>query len=219
MIKDNISLLSLSGHKLYAPKGIGALIVSEDLPLPLTPILHGGNQQKGLRSGTLSPALCYSLASAINILIREGGEESRLLKQHKAAFLQSLAEAGIKFKVNGSLKSRHPGNLNIYIEGIEAATIINNLQPHMAISTGSACNSGIIKNSYVLEAMGYSNDRISSSIRFGFGRFNLLDNVNEYTEQIKLTMLNAFFRQGLIVELLLKMEKKKVFCPTGKNLN
>ncbi len=185
MVDDNIDLLSLSGHKMYAPIGIGALLVSEDLPINLTPIIHGGEQQKGLRSGTLSPGLCRSLAEAIAILSSEGSDEKIKIKKHRSDFIAALESAEVRFELNGELDNRHPGNLNIFFDGIESSVLINNLQPRIALSTGSACNSGVITPSYVLKAMGFSDERIQSSVRMCFGRFNLEDSPIECVDLIR----------------------------------
>lgn len=185
MIEDNIDLISISGHKIYAPKGVGALIASEDLPIKITPIMHGGGQQKGLRSGTLSPALSRALAEAIHILIEEGDAEKARLIDQREKLTQSLKDSGVGFLINGSMRHRHPGNLSIQIPGLETSILINNIQPHLALSTGSACNSGTIETSYVLQAMGLSQGEARGSFRLCLGRFNLNDEINNYTSLIK----------------------------------
>lgn len=185
MVKLGIDLLSASGHKIYAPKGIGCLIISSDAPISVSPILHGGGQQNGLRAGTLSPELCASFAKAYEILVSEGEEEAFNLKLQRDSFLKELDRLGVNYVVNGDLNKRHPGNLNLSFKDTEASVLINNLQPKMAVSTGSACNSGVIETSYVLEALGYDDNRISSSVRFGFGRFNLHERPKDYASIIR----------------------------------
>ncbi len=184
IIENNIDMLSLSGHKIYAPKGIGVLFISEDLsPKPIS-LMHGGDQQNGMRAGTLSPALCRSMAMAFEILKENKDSEIGHLKSLRGQFLNGLKNKNIGFKVNGNIDHRHPGNLNIQILGVDAKTLITRLQPNAAISTGSACNAGMIKSSYVLEALGLSNDQIESSVRIGFGRFNGKDEVERALNQI-----------------------------------
>lgn len=184
IIENNIDMMSLSGHKIYAPKGIGVLFISEDLSSKPVSLMHGGNQQYGMRAGTLSPALCRSMAMAFEILAKNRDSEIEYLLSLRQYFLSLLEKKGIKFKVNGCMAKRHPGNLSIQIEGIDAKTLIMNLQPQIAISTGSACNAGEIKPSYVLKALGLEEIEIENSLRIGFGRFNTHDEVKKVTNKI-----------------------------------
>tara|TARA_Y100000296_G_scaffold14735_1_gene17249 strand:+ start:684 stop:1862 length:1179 start_codon:yes stop_codon:yes gene_type:complete len=172
VIENNVDMLSLSGHKVYAPKGVGALFISDDIPLKPSPILFGGGQQDGMRAGTLSPALCMSMAKALQKtkLIRE--DEVKHLSSLRKVFLKGLDNANVSYILNGCMNARHPGNLNIQIPRVDASTLITRLQPKIAISTGSACNSGVIKGSYVLKAIGLTNEEVQSSVRICFGRFN-----------------------------------------------
>lgn len=179
VISNNIDMLSLSGHKLYAPKGIGALYVSDGLIPKLTPIIHGGGQQGGIRAGTLSPALCASMAKAMNIISETKEVEFQKLKSIRNLFLRTLEKENISHSINGCMNDRHPGNLNIQLHDIDASALILRLQPNLAISTGSACNSGVIESSYVLKAIGLNDSQIESSIRIGFGRFNTIAEAEE----------------------------------------
>jgi len=175
VVENNIDMLSLSGHKVYAPKGIGVLYVNDDISTRPSPIIYGGNQQNGLRSGTLSPALCISMAKALEKISKKRVDESVHLSKMREIFLQTLKGNNIDYVINGCMKNRHPGNLNIQITGIDSSTLITRLQPNLAISTGSACNSGAVQGSYVLKEIGLSTKAIESSIRIGFGRFNTMD--------------------------------------------
>ncbi|MPS62979.1 cysteine desulfurase family protein [Acinetobacter sp.] len=177
-----VDSLSLSGHKIYAPKGIGLLYINKYSPLTPEPIIHGGNQQNGMRSGTLSPALCLSFAKAYEKLCRIKELEINKLRSHSEYFYNLLAEKGIKFKIHGNTINRHPGNLNFSIDGIDARLLIMRLQPRVAISTGSACYSGQIESSHVLKALDLSSEEILSTLRIGLGRFNTSEQIFELVE-------------------------------------
>ncbi len=172
VVENHIDMLSLSGHKIYAPKGIGLLYINQDMQMQPTPIIHGGEQQYGMRAGTLSPALCACMAKAIKIISDCKNDEIANLQEMCAIFLATLKTNNVSFAINGSMEYRHPGNLNLQLHGIDAGVLITRLQPHLAISTGSACNAGVIKNSYVLNAIGLDSEAIESSVRIGFGRYN-----------------------------------------------
>ena len=192
VVESNIDLLSLSGHKMYAPKGIGVLYINQDISLKPMPIIHGGGQQGGFRSGTLSPALSASMAKAVDIITKNRESEAVKFLSLKNMFLNELKNEGISFKVNGNEANRHPGNLNIQFTGVDARTLILRLQPSIAMSTGSACNSGNIENSYVLRAIGLSDEQIESSVRVSFGRFNTEKDVafaaNQISKEIKIML-------------------------------
>lgn len=175
VVDQNIDLLSLSGHKIYAHKGVGILYINSDMPLKPTPIIHGGGQQGGMRSGTLSPALCASMAKGLELLDECKADEINHLQSLRTLFLATLDQAQVRYTINGSMSQRHPGNLNLQLHGVDASTLIMRLQPRLAISTGSACNSGVIQGSYVLKALGLTSKEISQSVRLGFGRFNTED--------------------------------------------
>ncbi len=184
VIHNNIDLLSLSGHKIYAPKGIGALYISQDVRIKPSPIIHGGGQQNGFRSGTLSPALTASIAKAVCLVMENKDSEiSRLLKL-RDTFLHELMNLKVSFQINGDFKKRHPGNLNVQFHGVDVKALIMRLQPRIAVSTGSACNSGEIRDSYVLKAIGLTGKQIESSLRIAFGRFTTEKEVLEAAVQI-----------------------------------
>lgn len=177
-----VDSLSLSGHKIYAPKGIGLLYINKYSSLTPEPIIYGGNQQNGMRSGTLSPALCLSFAKAYEKLCSVKELEINKLKGHTEYFYNLMVQKGIKFKIHGNTKNRHPGNLNFSIEGVDARLLIMRLQPRVAISTGSACYSGQIESSHVLKALDLSPEEILSTLRVGLGRFNTRDQISELVE-------------------------------------
>lgn len=172
-----IDLMSLSAHKAYAPKGIGALYIRRDLDVKPHPLLHGGGQESGFRAGTLPTPLCVGFGNACSILEAEGSSEFIKIAGLRDNFLSALQSNNIAFSVNGADQPRHPGNLNITFFGIDANLLISSIQPMVAASTGSACSSGIPSTSHVLRAINLSTQDINSSIRFGIGRFTTKDNI------------------------------------------
>ena len=170
-IAEHVDLLSLSAHKMYGPKGIGALYVRRELQDRLEPLIYGGGQQNGLRSGTVPTALCVGMGAAAELL--SGGEAMQkrsLLRQRRDRFLDKLAGLPWSIRLNGPTgEARHPANANICFEGFFAQDILQVLQPHLAASTGSACTSGIPEPSHVLKAIGLSPEDAEASIRFSLG--------------------------------------------------
>lgn len=169
-IVDNVDLLSLSAHKMYGPQGIGVLFIRRSLQDRIEPILHGGNQQNGLRSGTLPAPLCVGMGQAALMLLESGEAERRILCSRRDRFVQLLHDMKWDITLNGpKQRDRHPGNANIMFHGFTAHDILNVLQPRLAASTGSACTSGIPEPSHVLRAIGLNNDEAESSVRFSLG--------------------------------------------------
>jgi cysteine desulfurase len=162
-------LVAVSGHKIHGPKGIGALWMRQSAePAPL---IHGGGQEQGLRSGTLSPALCVGMAAAAKL----ASERMSADRDHiEMLWSAALADLGSDWIVNGSTDQRYKGNLNIRREGIDAARLIGDLRD-IAFSLGSACASGSGRPSHVLRAIGLSDREARSSIRLGFGRYTTKD--------------------------------------------
>ena len=174
-------LVSLSGHKMYGPQGIGALYIRRDLQPSIEPIIYGGGQQNGLRSGTLPLPLCVGMAAAVDILqTTEGTKEHSRISEQRDLFIRLFHNSGIPVALNGPAGQwRHPGNANLRFRGFAAEDILGSVQPQLAASTGAACASGIPEPSHVLRAMGLSNAEASSSIRFSFGRFTTNNEVEE----------------------------------------
>ena len=162
-------LVAISSHKLYGPKGIGALWVRDGVALD--PLLHGGGQEGGLRSGTLSPALCAGFGEAARLLGERGEAD-----QHHVETLWNKAWEVLdgEWTLNGSAEQRYRGNLNIRAEGVDAARLISELRG-VAFSAGSACASGSGRPSHVLSALGLGDRQARSSIRLGFGRYTSED--------------------------------------------
>ena len=168
---DHVDLLSLSGHKMYGPQGIGALYIRRGLQDKIEPLIYGGGQQNGLRSGTVPVPLCVGMAAASELLTSREGQESRMvLRESRDRFVQALLSLRWKVSLNGPpTKERHPGNANVCFHGFSASEILNTFQPMLAASAGSACATGIPKPSHVLKAIGLSGDDADASIRFSLG--------------------------------------------------
>jgi cysteine desulfurase len=166
----NIDLLSISGHKLYAPKGVGALYVRRRPRTRLNAEMSGGGQERGLRSGTLAPALIVALGVACEISGAEMAQESDRLVALRARLLDRLRADIPDAFVNGSMAVRVPGNLNVGFPGIDAEALMAAIGD-VAISTGSACTSASIEPSYVLRALGLDDSDARASVRIGLGRF------------------------------------------------
>jgi cysteine desulfurase len=166
LIPDTADLVAISAHKIHGPKGIGALWVRDGVTLE--PLLHGGGQEPGGRSGTLSPALCAGFGTAAAIAKqRFGADRAHVAQLFRAAF-EALAGAG--WTLNGSKDERYPGNLNLRFPGLDVARLMSDLRD-IAFSAGSACASGSGRPSHVLKAIGLSDAEARSSIRLGFGRY------------------------------------------------
>jgi cysteine desulfurase len=188
VVELGIDLLSLSAHKIYGPKGVGALYIESSLQNDFLPLVHGGGQQSGLRSGTLPTPLCVGFGVAASIIRKEGIQNRERLQELSFGLLENLRRANVIFSINGDAINRHPGNLNLEFPGIEAESLINMLQPSICASTGSACNSGIIQSSYVLRSIGLSEERASASIRFSVGRFSDEEQLVEAANKIAIAI-------------------------------
>jgi cysteine desulfurase len=167
----HIDLMSISGHKLYGPKGIGVLYVRRRPRVRLLPLIDGGGQERGLRSGTLPTPLCVGLGRAASIAAQEMPDEALRLRQLRDRLHQGLSRRVSGLTLNGDAERRLPGNLNLSFPGIEAPSLIEAC-PAIAISTGSACTSAKVEPSYVLRALGLPDPVANSAIRIGIGRFN-----------------------------------------------
>jgi len=166
---DGIDFASLSAHKIYGPQGIGAIYAKPELLSALVPIATGGDQERGLRPGTLSVALCVGFGEACAIAAERIEDDCRHAAGLSERFMARLTAEIADVQVNGSLQSRVPHNLNIAFHDIDADELLA-LVSQLALSTGSACSSGAIAPSRVLMAMGLADDLIAGSIRIGFGR-------------------------------------------------
>ncbi|PTQ07357.1 aminotransferase [Sphingomonas oleivorans] len=170
---DACDMVAISAHKVHGPKGIGALWLRDGIDLP--PLLFGGGQQAGLRSGTLSPALCAGFGAAAALLAERGQADAA----HVAAlWTRGWELLGEGWTLNGSPDRRYRGNLNIWREGVDAARLISELRD-IVFSAGSACASGSGRLSHVLSALGLSDSAARSSIRLGFGRYTTMDELEQ----------------------------------------
>ena len=186
-LSQHADMISLSSHKMYGPQGIGALYIRRDLQERLEPVIHGGGQQSGLRSGTVPVALCVGMGAAAALLQAETANlERNGLAQRRNAFVAGLYDSPWEVTVNGPDlgDGRHPGNANIRFPGFEAAGILSALQPRLAASQGSACATGIPEPSHVLRAIGLSEQQANECIRFSLGRFTTDADVEEAIDVI-----------------------------------
>jgi cysteine desulfurase len=181
---SSIDLLSISGHKLYGPKGIGALYVRRNGPrVKLTEQMHGGGHERGMRSGTLNVPGIVGLGAACEIAGAEMEAESARLAGLRDR-LQAKLVAGLDHvRVNGAEEHRLPGNLNMTFEGVDSETLMMGMKD-VALSSGSACTSAKIEPSHVLRALGLDEEAAHSSIRFGLGRFNTEEEVDYVAERL-----------------------------------
>ena len=181
--KMNIDLMSFSSHKIYGPKGIGALYVRSLMPrVKIDSIVYGGGQERNLRSGTLNVPGIVGFAKAIEISQKEMNKENIRFKKWTDLMLDKLSEAGAK--LNGHPTNRLVHNLNIRFDGIESKAIINSISKKIAISAGSACTTQLVEPSHVLLALGLSEEETHSAIRIGCGRFNTDEEINLATDEI-----------------------------------
>ena len=165
-----IDLMSISGHKIYGPKGIGALHVRRRPRVRLLPLIDGGGQERGLRSGTLPTPLCVGLGRAAALAAAEMDGEAARIAALRDRLQQKLMSRIADLRLNGDPDHRLPGNLNLSFPGLTAPQLIE-ASPGIAISTGSACTSATVEPSYVLRALGLSDELANASIRLGLGRF------------------------------------------------
>ena len=180
-----IDLLSISAHKLYGPKGVGALYMRRKDPrVQLQPIIFGGGHERGIRSGTLAVHNIVGLGKACEMAEKLMDKESRKIKSLRNHLLESILSDNLNIKVNGSMEKRVAGNLNISFLGINNEAIIAAV-PEIAISSGAACTTSTMEPSHVLLALGLSKEEAYSSLRFGIGRFNTETDIETAAESIK----------------------------------
>ena len=179
----NIDLMSISGHKMYGPKGIGALYVRRRPRVRLNPQIDGGGQERNLRSGTLPTPLCVGLGTACQIASDELVQEAQRIGDLRDFLYDGIAERLTDVTVNGDLNHRLPGNLNLSFADLDSETIISAL-PDIAISSGSACTSNSIEPSYVIRALGLSEEIARNSFRFGIGRFTTKAEIDYVIERL-----------------------------------
>jgi len=184
VIKDNIDMLSISGHKMYGPKGVGALYVRRRNPrVQLTAQIDGGGHERGMRSGTLNVPGIVGLGEACAIAQAEMPEESKRLAYLRDKIKDRLLSALDEVYINGTMDSRLPNNLNISFAFVEGESLLMGIND-VAVSSGSACTSATLEPSYVLKALGAGDEIAHSSIRFGLGRFNTEEEADYVTAKV-----------------------------------
>ena len=182
--QDNIDLLALSAHKMYGPKGVGALYVRRRGPrVRLTPQLEGGGHEKGLRSGTLNVPGIVGLGKAAELCLQEMTQEAKRVSALRDKLETALLALG-NVKVNGSRTSRLPHVTNLSFKDAASNSLIMELNKEIALSSGSACTSATLKPSYVLKALGLSDDLAHSSLRFGLGRYTTEEEIDYVIEKV-----------------------------------
>ena len=179
----NIDLMSISGHKIYGPKGIGALYVRRKPRVRLVPLIVGGGQERGFRSGTLPTPLCVGIGEAAEIAMKEMDAESKRLTKLQARMLKGLNDKLTDIHVNGDLEHRIPGNLNIGFAYVEGESLMMGIKG-LSVSSGSACTSASLEPSYVLRALGVEEDMAHTSLRIGLGRFTTEQEVDTAVDEL-----------------------------------
>lgn len=178
-----VDLLSISGHKLYGPKGIGALYVRRKPRVRVMAQMNGGGQERGMRSGTLSPALCIGLGEACQIAQREMEFENQRYKKFWNKMFQGFTTRLPEVFLNGDAHQRYFGNFNMSFAYVEGEGLLGGVKD-LALSSGSACTSASLEPSYVLRSLGLSDELAHTSLRIGFGRFTTEQEVDQAIEKI-----------------------------------
>ncbi|WP_013322230.1 cysteine desulfurase family protein [Gloeothece verrucosa] len=193
---QNIDIMSMTAHKVYGPKGIGALYVRRRNPrVRLASQIQGGGQEKGLRSGTLFTPQIVGLAKAVEIGLEQMPSETGRLRMLRDRLWQQISQLeGIH--LNGHADQRLAGNLNISVEGVDGNALLLGMQSTVAVSSGSACSSSSTAPSHVLSALGHEKSLAYASLRFGIGRFNTLEEIDKVAITTRKTIESL--RQALI---------------------
>ncbi len=182
--KDNIDLLSLSGHKIYGPKGVGALYVRRRNPrVQVSAIIDGGGHERGMRSGTLNVPGIVGMGKACEVCQNEMAEEGERLRRLRERLKEGIFAKLDEVYINGSMVHRLPHNLNVSFAFVEGESLLMGIND-VAVSSGSACTSATLEPSYVLKALGVGEDLAHTSIRFGLGRFNTQEEVDYVIDRV-----------------------------------
>eukprot|EP01147_Barroeca_monosierra_P000516 gene516-3841_t len=180
---SNIDAMSISGHKLYAPKGIGAIYVRRRPRVRLEPIINGGGQERGLRSGTVPTALAVALGAACKVASEEMANDAEHIRKLHERLVRGICDKIPEVVYNGDEQMGYPGCVNLSFAYIEGESLLMALKD-IALSSGSACTSASLEPSYVLRAIGASEDLAHSSIRFGIGRFTTQQEIDFTVERV-----------------------------------
>ena len=186
--KMNIDMMSISGHKFYGPKGIGALYMREKPRIRLETLIDGGGQEMNIRSGTLPVPLCIGIGEAAKIAKKEIKKDSANCLYLRNYLIEKIKKKFNKIHINGCMKNRLSSNLNFSLGGINSIDLINNLD-YTVISAGSACTSAEIESSYVLSGMGLKKSMVESSIRIGISKFNTRKDIDKAIDDIYKTVM------------------------------
>lgn len=179
----HVDLLSLSGHKVYGPKGVGALFIRQGVLVK--PIIYGGHQERNLRPGTYNTPAIVGLGKAIEIVTRDGEENSKQLKKLQNKLFAGISQSIKNIQINGDRENRVPSNVNISVRGVEGESLLMMLDfAGIAVSTGSACASGSLDPSHVLLAMGIPHEIAHGSLRITLGKENTLAEVNKFLKAL-----------------------------------
>ncbi len=182
---QNIDLLSLSAHKFYGPKGIGALYVRRKNPrVRLSPQMHGGGHERGMRSGTLYVPLIAGMGEAIEVAVHDMHEEAARLLRLRTKLQSALQEQLPEVYVNGDITHRLANNLNLSFAFVEGESLLMGLNDTVALSSGSACTSASLEPSYVLKGLGVGDELAHSSLRFGLGRFTTDEEIDRVIDKV-----------------------------------
>jgi len=176
---DELDLVCLSSHKMYGPAGIGALYIDPILLPELRPMIQGGGQQHGVRSGTIPPFLAVGFGAAAALAERAALKHRQHLQAMAAAFLAQLDAQGLVYSLLGDPVNRIPGHLSLHIPGVPADEVLGRLLPHVSASTGAACASGQLRASHALRALGLDESQARQVIRFSFGRSSRFQEAGE----------------------------------------
>ncbi|XWS33436.1 hypothetical protein CRYUN_Cryun22dG0082700 [Craigia yunnanensis] len=179
--KWNVSLMSLSGHKIYGPKGVGALYMRRRPRIRVEPQMNGGGQERGIRSGTVPTPLVVGMGAACELALKEMEYDEKRIKSLQERMLNGVREKIDGVVVNGSMDRRYVGNLNLSFAYVEGESLLMGLK-EVAVSSGSACTSASLEPSYVLRALGVDEDMAHTSIRFGIGRFTTEEEIDRAVE-------------------------------------
>jgi cysteine desulfurase len=181
---DGVHLASISAHKLYGPLGIGALLVRRPVRRLMQPLIRGGGQEGGLRSGTLAAPLCIAFGTACELAAAELSHQAAQLGKLRGRLLVGLQRRIEGMSVNGGLDNRLPGNLNIGFDGVDAEALVMRVRDSLAIATGSACDAHSLEPSHVLLALGLSREQAESSIRIGLGHSTTEEDIDRAIELV-----------------------------------
>lgn len=186
--KMHVDLMSLTAHKVYGPKGIGALYIRRRPKVKIAAQLQGGGQERGMRSGTLYPPQIVGFGKAVELGMSNMAAENKYLLQLRSQLWSELKLLpGIQ--LNGHWDLRLAGNLNLSVEGVDGSALLLGLQPTVALSSGSACSAANVAPSHVLTALGRNKKLAHASLRFGFGRFNTKEEINTVAREVKATIV------------------------------